>query len=326
MLKIYIFFLLYVFVIFFLIYIKKYVQYNNQDYIFDHYYINKNNLSQMFINAIALYNQRLPYIMQTYNKFISCKGKKKVIIVLLHYNNIQSFINRNYYFLNFKYYDELIFFVTEKKSSISEYRGILYKIINLSDSFYKFPYKFNKSEYTPSYQKGGLWNYQHMCRFFFKDIFFHPVMCDVNLFMRLDSDSFINTSLNLFKHMNKNIVYMHNKVMHDGASVTQGLKNFVYSYITTLKIKSKDEINFNLTFKNNPLLYYNNFEICRTSFFRSKEMFQFSNIVDLSYGQFIYRWGDAPLRYISLSLFAKNSSKIEIPKEVYYCHHTCNNK
>lgn len=48
------------------------------------------------------------------------------------------------------------------------------------------------------------------------------------------------------------------------------------------------------------------------------------NLVDLSYGQFIYRWGDAPLRYISLSLFAKNETKIPLPNKVKYCHRHCN--
>lgn len=52
-------------------------------------------------------------------------------------------------------------------------------------------------------------------------------------------------------------------------------------------------------------------------------MLKCTSIVDLSYGQFIYRWGDAPLRYISLSLFAENYTKLRLPNGIKYCHQGC---
>lgn len=163
-----------------------------------------------------------------------------------------------------------------------------------------------------------------MCRFFFREIFLHPSLSDVEMFLRLDSESFINTSLNLFKMMKHNIVYMHNKIMPDKKYVVKQLSYFTKSLIKLLNVSVKDLSNYKLTFIKTSLIYYNNFEICRLSFFRSKEMFIFMNLVDLSYGQFIYRWGDAPLRYISLSLFAKNETKIPLPNKVKYCHRHCN--
>lgn len=162
-----------------------------------------------------------------------------------------------------------------------------------------------------------------MCRFFFRDIFLHPSLFDVEMYMRLDTDSILNTTINLFMYMNNNIVYMYNTVTNDVAFVVKGLKEYTYSFAKTLKIQAKDIRSYNNSFKNTALLYYNNFEICRLNFFRNKDMLQFTYLVDLSYGQFIYRWGDAPLRYISLSLFANSTSKIAIPKNVKYCHQNC---
>lgn len=248
---------------------------------------------------------------------------KKAIVVLIYYNEIHAFIDNNILFLKQNYHNKLIFYVTENKSGEEKYRNILYNIIDITNTFFLFPYKFNESKYTPNFIKRGKWNYQHMCRFYFRDIFLHPSLYDVEMYMRLDSESILNTSINLFQYMKKNIVYMHNKIMNDGAHVVKGLKELTSSIVKTLEIEVKDKYNYNKAFKRNALLYYNNFEICRMKFFRSKEMIQFTSLIDFSYGQFIYRWGDAPLRFISLSLYTYKESKIPLPIHVKYCHVRC---
>lgn len=214
--------------------------------------------------------------------------------------------------------------MTENKTLQEEYLNIKYNIIDVSDIFFKFPYDFNESAYVPNFKKRGKWNYQHMCRFFFRDVFLHPSLSDVEMYMRLDCDSILNTTINLFLFMGNNIVYMYNRVMNDESYVVKGLKEYTASFVQTLKIEAKDKERYKNAFKHTVLIYYNNFEICRMKFFRSREVLKFTNLVDLSYGQFIYRWGDAPLRYISLSLYASNKSLIPIPKTVKYCHRGCN--
>lgn len=270
------------------------------------------------------YNLKLYYTNQLYKTIYRKKGKIKAIIVLLFYSEIVKFINNNIYFLQHKYYDKLIFFVTNNISTIETYRNITYFVVDVSNIFFKFPYGFNKSKYKSIYKRRGEWNYQHMCRFFFRDIFFHPFLFDVDLFMRLDSESILNTSVNLFNYMKRDIVYMHNRIFNDADFVVLKLKEFTESLIKLLNIKIRDKYNYNRAFLKTVLSYYNNFEICKMSFFRSKEMIQFVNLVDYSYGQFIYRWGDAPLRFISLSLYAKRNAKISIPKNIKYCHKDCN--
>lgn len=106
-----------------------------------------------------------------------------------------------------------------------------------------------------------------MCRFFFRSIFQHPSLFDVDLYMRLDSESTLNTTVNLFKYMKKNIVYMHNKILNDKAFVVKELKEFTQSLVASLKIKSKDEKNYKIAFNKTALIYYNNFEICRMAIY-----------------------------------------------------------
>lgn len=284
----------------------------------------ESDLYNMFKKSVSLYNERITYINNIYKKIKIYKGNKKVIAVLLTYKEIKPFINRNYMFIKQNFHDKLLFYVTENKTLKEEYRNIKYSVIDISDIFFRFPYNFNSNKIVSNYRKRGIWNYQHMCRFFFRDIFLHPSLYDVDIYMRLDSESILNTTVNLFEYMKRDIVYMHNRVFNDANFVVRGLKQFVESLVKGMKVEIKDVNNYSKIFKRTVLSYYNNFEICRMNFFRSKEMFQFINLVDLSYGQFIYRWGDAPLRYISLSLYAENYTKISLPKQIKYCHKDCN--
>lgn len=224
----------------------------------------------MFVDSINLYNKRIKHINNIYKRVQLYKGNKRVIIVLLIYKEIKTFINRNLIFLKQNFHHKLF------------HRNIKYNVIDISNTFYRFPYKFNSKQNVTNFKKRGKWNYQHMCRFFFRDVFLHPSLYDVDTFMRLDSESILNTTVNLFEYMNKNIVYMHNRVFNDAAYVVKELKEYTQSLVKALHIKIKDKEKYRNIFKYTVSSYYNNFEICRMSFFRSKELFQFSSLVDLS--------------------------------------------
>jgi mannosyltransferase len=67
--------------------------------------------------------------------------------------------------------------------------------------------------------------------------------------------------------------------------------------------------------------YWNNFEVVDLSFMRRKSVVEFIDAVDRSQGVFLYRWGDAPLRYITLALFANASEIIHRTQlGLAYCH------
>jgi hypothetical protein len=67
--------------------------------------------------------------------------------------------------------------------------------------------------------------------------------------------------------------------------------------------------------------YWNNFEIVDLSFMQRKEVVDFIQAIDESRGIFVYRWGDAPLRYIMLAIFAKPTQILHREQlGLAYCH------
>jgi hypothetical protein len=67
--------------------------------------------------------------------------------------------------------------------------------------------------------------------------------------------------------------------------------------------------------------YRNNFEVVDISFMRRKQVVDFIQAVDESRGIFLYRWGDAPLRFIILALFANATEVLHREKlGLAYCH------
>lgn len=55
-------------------------------------------------------------------------------------------------------------------------------------------------------------------------------------------------------------------------------------------------------------MFFNNWEINYVPYFRSKSVREFNNAVILSNGHFLYRWGDAPIRYFQIALFLNESN------------------
>ena len=67
--------------------------------------------------------------------------------------------------------------------------------------------------------------------------------------------------------------------------------------------------------------FWNNIEVIDLSFIRRKDVANFTKAVDKSKGIFLYRWGDAPLRYVTLALFANTTQILHRAKlGLGYCH------
>ncbi len=67
--------------------------------------------------------------------------------------------------------------------------------------------------------------------------------------------------------------------------------------------------------------FWNNIEIVDISFMQRRDVVDFIQAIDESKGIFLYRWGDAPLRYIMLALFAKPIQILHRRQlELGYCH------
>jgi len=124
----------------------------------------------------------------------------------------------------------------------------------------------------------------------------------------------------------KQALYVSNKRERDYEYILPGLtlvRNLTLAYIIKNKITVQNPAMladvFNRT-KELPI-YWNNFEAIDLSFMRRKEVVSFIQAIDESGGIFLYRWGDAPLRYILLAIFAKPTQLLHrVRLGLAYCH------
>ncbi len=67
--------------------------------------------------------------------------------------------------------------------------------------------------------------------------------------------------------------------------------------------------------------FWNNFEIVDLSLMQRKDVLDFINMIDESKGIFLYRWGDAPLRYLTAALFINAGEILHRTRlGFHYCH------
>lgn len=197
-------------------------------------------------------------------------------------------------------------------------------MVNLWNSY---PFEFNSSQNNNVKRKRTKWGYQHMIRFFFKNIFIHKSMCNVKWYMRLDTDSIINSSCNPFDIVDNLTVYVYNNIYpsrnFDSIHLTQGMQQFLNEYIEYYFITPKNKYNWhNMFFKKKTRTYYNNLEIVNMDFFLNTFVQKFINFIDCSHNIYKKSWGDAPLRFALLSIFAYEYQLIPFnrSKKWYYWH------
>ena len=183
----------------------------------------------------------------------------------------------------------------------------------------------------PKWQKRSPWGYQHMCRFFFADIFQIPDLQKYTYWMRMDTDSYLSTDADIdpFKAMdaNRNLVYLHNQDSKDCGDVAEGLHDLVTEYYK--KVHSNGQASASVLSANPHAItldhilplgkgcvrgYYNNIEIGRLSAFRSAPMIAWRDAVLGSKGIYLHRWGDALLRRLSIELTGAETEPL--PKEL----------
>ncbi|CAF3985538.1 unnamed protein product [Rotaria sp. Silwood2] len=202
------------------------------------------------------------------------------------------------------------------------------EFVNVDHIFYKFPPGFDPHIRDPTWSQRGKWNYHHMCNFWFKQVFELKIIQRYRYMMRLDDDSqLLGKWPNVFEIMAKHkALYMANQREVDFEYILPGItlvRNLTIVYINKNKITVRNPAMFANIFDRTMEIpnYWNNFEIIDLSFMRRKEVVDFIQFVDESRGVFLYRWGDAPLRYITLALFV-NSTQILHRKQLGldYCH------
>lgn len=104
------------------------------------------------------------------------------------------------------------------------------------------------------------------------------------------------------------VVYYGNEMQNwEPQWVTEGLPEAARAYVQSKGIAPKNQTYWDSFFRSDGgvLIYYNNFEVCDLDFFTLPEIREMADGIVDTYGIHRHRWGDAPLRYMTLSLFAK---------------------
>jgi len=132
---------------------------------------------------------------------------------------------------------------------------------------------------------------------------------------------------NIFDIMAKHqALYMANQREVETESDFPGLtlvRNFTAAYIIKNNITARNPDMLADVFKDTVQIpnYSNNIEVIDLSFMRRTEVLDFVRAIEESKGIFLYRWGDAPLRYITLALFANATEVLHRQKlKLDYCH------
>ena len=175
--------------------------------------------------------------------------------------------------------------------------------------------------------------YRHMCRFFSGTMFNYPLLAPYDWFWRLDSDSFLLAPLthDPFRRMlDGRFVYGFMGLGREDEYLTTGLWNATTEYMRGKGMATPPPLlqqhlespeqgqgpqEGGASPAHSPKMgtwdrsyYYTNFEIGHLPFFRGEAYQSYFRHLDAAGGFYYYRWGDAPIRLLGVSMHAAEHS------------------
>ena len=163
-------------------------------------------------------------------------------------------------------------------------------------------------------------DYMNMCRFMANGVFQHPALDDYEYHCRLDTDSFILSSVrqDIFKTFKNNgwwYGYIFDHITEYPAyyvglrRATEDFLKLCPSQITRIPLAQLSEGG----------LYYSNFEVCYRPWFRSYPWTAYADHVDRTGGHYYHRWTDCTVRYMGVRLFMPEE-RIARVEFIHYDH------
>lgn len=165
--------------------------------------------------------------------------------------------------------------------------------------------------------------YRSMCQFFSGEIFKNKIFEKYDWIWRLDSDSFILNEINYdpfvyMKENNKVYAYI-SEYMRDHPFVVQGLFETTQKFIKENKIEVNSILQSRLNNGWNYEMFYTNFEIINLDFIKKSGYMDYYEYLNSTNNIFYRRWGDAPIRWFGINMFAKEN-EIFCIKDISYEH------
>ena len=237
------------------------------------------------------------------------KSKPKAAIYFLTQANARTLQARDmisslYRHFNDEYRYPVIIFYT---GDISNATNMILSGVRTRELIFMQEIEFQIPEVYPNKEKNrcpGSLGYRHMCRFHANTVYTHPILQGLEYAWRLDDDSFFlgpTLHYDVFAFMKRhNLLYGYIKVRPEAAVCMPGLWELTGNYTNKHNIIPTF---FNSWMKGDA--FYNNFEISKMSFWRSAKYRRFVKAIDENGGIFRYRWGDAPIKTLALSLFVE---------------------
>ena len=133
------------------------------------------------------------------------------------------------------------------------------------------------------------------------NIYIFHVFSGLEYYWRLDSDSVILRDINydVFKLMKtQQYDYGYRHIVPDSYECVYALWYSARNFIKEHNIKTTF---FNDWTEND--MYYNNFEISSMRLWLSKDYASYIDYIDRTGGIYFYRWGDAPIKSIAVTMF-----------------------
>lgn len=189
-----------------------------------------------------------------------------------------------------------------------------------------WPFGLYQDDYTESDLHYSRLGYRNMCRFWVKTLFDQPFMLNVSSYLRLDTDLILQEMQgDPFATMAENeLAYLGSVMYEETARTVEGLwETFLrFSSLSGIhpgglaplsnhhkdahsdedvgRMPLKKAVEVLLKRGYNLLYYYNNWEASRVDLWRTPVYAQLMDEIDRAGGIFMRRWGDAPIRTLSL--------------------------
>lgn len=187
------------------------------------------------------------------------------------------------------------------------------------------------------FQKRGKFGYWQMCRFWIYKIWTHPILDQYASIMRMDTDScFLGPTNSSLPHLPQcdgshdpscRHVYSANDLCV--ARTTRGILELTHRHLGVDRHSDIVPSNPDLWARipNNTLAktrfpaFYTNFEVADVSFFRRPDVMAFQRAMtdEPPFGVFRNQWGDAPIRLLTLALFA-GPNQVAMGQNANYGH------
>ena len=168
--------------------------------------------------------------------------------------------------------------------------------------------------------------YRRMCRFWFSGVFEVADVRNLTYLLRLDTDSELRCragSRDPFELMaHQNAVYGYVAVKTDHPMVARNLTAFGAAYARRVPQIQDAFYRFPPRPPTNcpAPMFYTNFEVMDVAWFQQPRAAAFARAVDATGQIFGNRWGDAPLRWLTLALFAGRTQLLCFGGEYDYRH------